>query len=124
MMAAETQGITERTLDRRLTVPRTAAELEQLAVSFNHVLDRLGSALSTQRRFMADASHELRTPVSIMRTAADVTLSRPDREAAEYRDALTVVAQQASRLARLVDDMLVLARSDGAAYPMYATRLD
>ena len=57
--------------------PAAAAELEQLARSFNIVLDRLGSALSTQRRFMADASHELRTPISILRTAADVTLSRP-----------------------------------------------
>ncbi|HEX9366997.1 MAG TPA: HAMP domain-containing protein, partial [Vicinamibacterales bacterium] len=73
-MAAEAQAITAKTLDRRLTVPAAAEELEQLAGSFNRVLDRLGSALSTQRRFMADASHELRTPISIMRTAADVTL--------------------------------------------------
>jgi heavy metal sensor kinase len=123
-MAAEAQGITASTLDRRLTVPRSAAELEQLAASFNHVLDRLGSALSTQRRFMADASHELRTPVSIMRTAADVTLSRPVREEAEYREALAAVAQQTSRLTRLVDDMLVLARADGGGYPIVLTTVD
>ena len=123
-MAAEAQGITASTLDRRLTVPRSAAELEQLAASFNHVLDRLGSALSTQRRFMADASHELRTPVSIMRTAADVTLSRPARQEAEYREALAAVAQQASRLTRLVDDMLVLARADGGGYPMAVASVD
>src|SRR5260221_5443551 len=67
---------------------------------------------------MADASHELRTPISIMRTAADVTLSQPARDEAEYREALGAVAQQASRLTRLVDDMLVLARADGGGYPI------
>jgi signal transduction histidine kinase len=116
-MGAEAQAITATTLDTRLTVP-AAAELEQLARSFNNVLDRLGSALSTQRRFMADASHELRTPISIMRTAADVTLSRETRDEAEYREALAAVSQQASRLTRLVDDMLVLARVDGGGYPV------
>jgi two-component system OmpR family sensor kinase len=116
-MGAEAQAITATTLDTRLTVP-AAAELEQLAVSFNIVLDRLGSALSTQRRFMADASHELRTPISIMRTAADVTLSRAARDEGEYREALAAVSQQASRLTRLVDDMLVLARADGGGYPV------
>jgi signal transduction histidine kinase len=117
-MAAEAQAITATTLDARLTVPTAVAELEQLAASFNTVLDRLSSALSTQRRFMADASHELRTPISIMRTAADVTLSQPVRDEAEYREALTAVAQQGTRLTRLVDDMLVLARADGGGYPM------
>ena len=67
---------------------------------------------------MADASHELRTPISILRTAADVTLSRPVRDEAEYREALSAVSQQASRLTRLVDDMLVLARADGGGYPV------
>ena len=123
-MASQAGAITAKTPDTRLTVPPAAAELEQLAVSFNTVLDRLGSALSTQRRFMADASHELRTPVSIMRTAADVTLSRPAREEGEYREALAVVAQQSSRLTRLVDDMLVLARADGGGYPMAVAGVD
>ena len=123
-MAAEAQAITARTLDTRLTVPPAGEELEQLADSFNRVLERLGSALSTQRRFMADASHELRTPVSIMRTAADVTLSRPVRDEGEYRDALSTVAQQGSRLTRLVDDMLLLARADGGGYPMVQSTVD
>jgi heavy metal sensor kinase len=123
-MADEAQAITASTLDRRLTVPAATREFAQIAGSFNHVLARLGSALSTQRRFMADASHELRTPVSIMRTAADVTLSQPTRAEAEYRDALTAVAQQASRLTRLVDDMMVLARADGGGYPIAFASVD
>ena len=68
-LAAQAHEITARTPEMRLTVPPAGQELEQLAGSFNHVLERLGSALSTQRRFMADA-RKLRTPVSIIRTAA------------------------------------------------------
>ena len=105
-------------------MPSATTELEQVATSFNHVLDRLGSGLATQRRFMADASHELRTPVSIMRTAADVTLSQPVRDEGDYRDALTTVSQQTSRLTRLVDDMLVLARADGGGYPVIMAPVD
>lgn len=123
-MAEQSRDITVRNLDTRLAVPGAGPELEAVAVSFNRVLDRLSGALSTQRRFMADASHELRTPVSIMRTAADVTLSQPTREEPEYRDALSAVAQQSSRLARLVDDMLVLARADAGGYPIRRAELD
>ena len=124
VMAAQARGITAQTPDQRLDVPGAGPELDAVAGSFNHVLDRLGSALVTQRRFMADASHELRTPVSIMRTAADVTLSQPQREEAEYREALQAVSQQSARLARLVDDMLVLARADAGGYPVVRTEVD
>ncbi len=75
-------------------------------------------ALRTQRQFMADASHELRTPVSIVRVSADVALSREHRDEAEYREALGIVAGQAQRLGRLVDDMLVLARADAGGYAL------
>ena len=114
-MGAEAQAITATTLETRLTCPRPRSSNSSHLVNTAH---RLGSALSTQRRFMADASHELRTPISIMRTAADVTLSRASRDQGEYREALAAVSQQASQLTRLVDDMLVLARADGGGYPV------
>ena len=123
-MATQARNITADTADRRLEGPRAGDELSHLADSFNRVLDRLGNALSEQRRFMADASHELRTPVSIIRTAAEVTLSQSTRDAAEYKDALEAVAQQSARLARLVDDMLVLARADAGGYPMTMAEVD
>ena len=123
-MAEQARGITAQTPVARLDVPGAGRELDDVAAAFNRVLDRLNTALATQRRFMADASHELRTPVSIMRTASDVTLSHDHREEAEYRDALTAVSQQSSRLARLVDDMLVLARADAGGYPMSPAEVD
>jgi signal transduction histidine kinase len=74
--------------------------------------------LRIQRQFTADASHELRTPVSVVRAAADVMLSRDHRDEAEYREALAIVGSQARRMSRLVEDMLVLARADAGGYPL------
>jgi two-component system OmpR family sensor kinase len=93
-------------------------ELGQLARAFNGLVARLRAALQTQRQFMADASHELRTPVSVVRTAAEVTLSRDRRDEDEYREALTIVGGEAQRLSRLVEDMLVLARADAGGHPL------
>jgi heavy metal sensor kinase len=93
-------------------------EIGQLARAFNGLVARLRQTLQTQRRFMADASHELRTPVSVMQSAADVTLARDGRSEGEYRDALDIVAVESRRLGRLVEDMLVLARADAGGYPL------
>src|SRR5262245_34954497 len=71
-----------------------------------------------QRRFMADASHELRTPVPIARTTAQVTLARPGREEAEYRESLQIIAAQMRRLTRIVDDMFMLALADANGRPL------
>jgi heavy metal sensor kinase len=98
-------------------------ELGQLARAFNGLVARLRAALQTQRQFMADASHELRTPVSVIRSAADVTLRREQRDESEYREALSIVDGQARRVGRLVDDMLVLARADAGGYPLRPVHL-
>jgi heavy metal sensor kinase len=93
-------------------------ELGQLARAFNGLVARLRQVLRTQRQFMADASHELRTPVSIIQTTADVTLAHDARSDGDYREALSIVGAEARRLGRLVDDMLVLARADAGGYPL------
>ena len=77
---------------------------------------------------MADASHELRTPVSVIQTAAEVTLERQAREDWEYREALTIVNEQSTRLSRMVEDMFVLARADAGGYrltrrPLYVDEI-
>jgi signal transduction histidine kinase len=70
------------------------------------------AALHAQRQFMADASHQLRTPVSIIRTTAQVILAKDQRSESEYRESTTIVAEQSARLTRLVDAMFLLARGD------------
>jgi signal transduction histidine kinase len=75
-------------------------------------------ALRAQRQFMADASHELRTPVSIVRTASEVSLSAAYREEPDYREALAIVSSQAGRLSRLVESMFMLARADADGHPL------
>ena len=82
-------------------------------IGINDLLARLEGALSQQRQFMADASHELRTPVSVSRTAIEVTLGRSGRHEDEYRESLGIVAEQVRRLNRIVEDMFTLARADG-----------
>jgi two-component system OmpR family sensor kinase len=116
VMAAQAEAITARSADRRLDAATATDELGQLARAFNRLLNRLGTALHMQRQFMADASHELRTPVSVIQTAAEVTLERPVREECEYREALTIVNEQSARLGRMVEDMFVLARADAGGY--------
>jgi signal transduction histidine kinase len=117
-MAGEATAIDHRRLDRRLVVSGAGDELAQLAVAFNAVLDRLAGLVQAQRQFMADASHELRTPVSIARTAAQVTLGGGSRPAEDYRESLEIIADQMQRVTRLVDDMFLLALADLEARPL------
>jgi signal transduction histidine kinase len=98
--------------------PPRRDELGVLASAFNGLLTRLRDALRTQRQFMADASHELRTPVSIVRTATDVALGRPASVDPECHETLAIIGTQARRLTRLLDSMLVLARADAGGYPV------
>ena len=111
-MAAQAAVLGERNLTTRLVAPHASDELGQLAAAFNGLLGRLASALSSQRQFMADASHQLRTPVSVLRTTADVTLRQPHRPEPDYREAITIVSEQAVRLTKLVDAMFVLSRAE------------
>ena len=95
-----------------------------LAVGSGWLLARstLRPVIESQRRFMADASHELRTPVSVIRSAADITLSQPQRSTDEYRDSVTIIAEQAKRLSRLVEDLFLLARTDVKGRPLFTKR--
>ena len=119
VMAAQADRIDHRRLEERLAVPNPDDELGRLGIAFNALLDRLSSAVQAQRRFMADASHELRTPVSIARTTAQVTLRGSPRTDAEYRESLEVIAAQTHRLTKMVDDMFMLALADIDARPLF-----
>jgi signal transduction histidine kinase len=117
-MATQAKSISDRDLSARLQTPNSGDELGQFATAFNGVLDRLASALQGQRQFMADASHELRTPVSVIRTTAQVTLAGPVRPENEYRESLEIVTEQSARLARVVDAMFLLSRAEANTIPL------
>src|SRR5271157_5401349 len=110
-MAEQSRHITGHNLDSRLEIGNAARELAVLASSFNELLSRLDQTFESMRRFVADASHELRTPISVIRGEADVALSQ-ERSSAEYRESLAIILDESRRLSRLVDDLLNLARAD------------
>ncbi len=90
-------------------------ELRVLADSFNHMLDRLADAFAGQRAFVADASHELRTPLTVIRGQLEVLAAQSDPPAAEVRRVEAMVQAEVGRIGRLVDDMLLLARSQASS---------
>ena len=118
LMAGQARAINERNPTERLTAPPVKDELGDLATSFNELLERLAAALNFQRQFMADASHELRTPVSVVRTATQVTLSQHVRTNEDYRESLAIIGEQANRLSRLVDAMFLLSRAEAHGIPL------
>lgn len=110
---AELAEIGEHRLDRRVPVPRARDEISRMAVTTNATLDRLERSAVQQQRFVADASHELRSPIAALRTNLEVSLAHPERTdwPAATHEALVSV----ERLQRLTEDLLFLARGDGAA---------
>ncbi|MDA0700335.1 MAG: ATP-binding protein [bacterium] len=103
--------VSSKDLQRRVPVPATDDELRALALSINLMLDRLQESFETQRRFTADASHELRTPVTAIVGHAQYLLRRT-QPSAEQADSLHVIQREGERMAKLVHDLLELARAD------------
>jgi two-component system, OmpR family, sensor kinase len=120
-MADRARRIGGENLSERLPVVNQRDELGRLAETFNELLGRVETSLTQQRQFMADASHELRTPVATARTAASVALQQPHRGEIDYRETLDIIEQQTVRLSRIVDDMFTLARADAGNYPVHRT---
>ena len=108
-----------RDLDRRIEGIRSRDEVGQLAHTFNQMMDQLEESFERERRFTSDASHELRTPTSVILAQTEYTLEK-ERSAAEYKEALEVVEKQGRRMSRLIGDMLDYSRMDLSAdrYPM------
>ena len=117
-MSNQAEQIGAANLHERVPVHDQHDELGTLATTFNGLLDRVDDALTQQRRFMADASHELRTPVAIMRGETDIVLRSTDRTAEEYREALSVVQAASERLGHTVDDIFLLALVDAKEAPV------
>ncbi len=123
---APVMGMSERVtqmsaanLKERLPVVNANDELGRLANVFNDLLARLDQSFEQQRRFMADASHELRTPIAILRGESEVALSQAERSEGDYRESLTIVNDEAQRLSHIVEDLFTLARADAGQYPLH-----
>ncbi len=105
------EDISARNLSRRLPTDGPGDELDRLSTTLNRMFARLEEAFLRMSRFTADASHELRTPVAIIRTTAELSLSKP-RGVAEYVGALERVQRESERTTGLLDNLMTLARGD------------
>jgi signal transduction histidine kinase len=107
---AEVEAISSRELHRRVPAPAGDDEVARLAGTMNQMLDRLEEAQARQRRFVSDASHELRSPIASIRQHVEVALTHPDKTSVE--DLAEVVLAEDSRLQHLAEDLLLLAKID------------
>jgi two-component system, OmpR family, sensor kinase len=114
--------ITESDLSERLPVSDADDEIGALGRTLNAMLDRLEAAVARERRVVSDASHELRTPLTTLRAEVDLALMG-DRDRAELRTALESASEEARRMSRLADDLLVLARADQGRLPLHSQPL-
>ncbi len=110
-------------LHQRLNLDLPNDEVGRLAATFDGMLARLEAAFERQKRFIADASHEMRTPLTILKGDVEVALNRP-RSAAEYQETLHMINQTADRLTALVEELFLLARADNQQVPLRAEPLD
>jgi len=119
----QAEAIEAGSLDRGISAYADTLEYRRLVQVLNSMLDRIRSAFEAQRRFTADASHELRSPLTAMRGELEVALRR-ERSAEEYRATLESALEEVMRLTRITEDLLTLARSDAGAIAPHRERTD
>jgi len=117
-MSEQAGHISAANLHQRLPVQNERDELGYLARTFNNLLERLEQSFEQQRRFMADASHELRSPIAVISGESEVALTKASRPPEEYRESLEVIQQEGRRLSRIVEDLFTMARADAGQYPL------
>lgn len=105
------ESITQASLGLRMPLPSNHDELYRLSVTINALLDRLQDAFEREKQFTADASHELKTPLAVVKGTLDVLVRKP-RETAYYEDRIRYCLSELNRMARLIDQLLLLARCE------------
>ena len=116
-IARTARDIQATDLSRRIRLQGPQDELRDLADTIDSMLDRLDDAFQAQRQLIDDASHELRSPLAIIRTNLDASLAVPDATETERERAVAVVDRATTRMSRLVEDLLATARRDAQAVP-------
>jgi heavy metal sensor kinase len=119
-IARAAEAISEDELSKRLPVPQTGDELQNLSEILNDLFDRLEIAFKRVMQFTADASHELRTPVALMRTRTEVAL-RKERSQADYRETIVRIHNELERTSALIENLMTLARADSGAQVLELT---
>lgn len=112
----QAEAVEAGTLSSRITAHAEVAEYHRLVGVLNEMLDRLDRSFAAQRRFVADASHELRSPLTVLKGSMDVALRR-EREAADYRQVLASSREEVERMSALAENLLTLARTDSGLPP-------
>jgi two-component system, OmpR family, sensor kinase len=122
-MRRRAAGVSLEERSEPLPLPAARDEIRRLGTTLNEMLDRLRRSYDRERRFVADASHELRTPVAVVKAELEAALRRAPADP-ELREALAAAADECDRLAQLAEDLLVLARTGDGALPVRAEPLD
>jgi two-component system OmpR family sensor kinase len=115
-IVTQAEAIEAGTLSARITAHAEVTEYRRLVAVLNEMLDRLDRSFAAQRRFVADASHELRSPLTVLRGTMDVALRR-ERTVAEYREVLESSREEVDRMSALAENLLTLARTDSGMAP-------
>lgn len=123
LIARAAQNISPRNLATRLAVPQARDELRRLTETLNGMLGRIEAAFQRITQFTADASHELRTPVALMRATAEISLRRPRNEI-EYREALAQILRELEKTSSLIERLMLLARADSGFEGMAFARVN
>jgi heavy metal sensor kinase len=118
------QRISIENLTDRLEVTETGDQLQRLSETLNAMLSRLEASVRKITQFTADASHELRAPVSLIRTTAEVAAQKRDRPAGEYLEALDEILEESERTSQVVDSLMLLARGDSGKQNLERVRID
>jgi len=116
-LAAEARLINDRNLDMRLPVPKAKDEISDLALTLNQMLERIDRAFVSVKAFTGNASHEMRSPIALLRTEIEVALYRP-RDNEDYREILSRMHDETIHMTNLVENLLSLARADGGVEAM------
>lgn len=122
-ITATARSISISNISDRIAVSQTGDELQRLAETCNAMLDRLESSVNQIKRFTADASHELRGPLSFTRTVAEIALKNPQADP-ESREALQDIVDEMAKAAILLEEMLTLARADSLPVTLPRTQVD
>jgi two-component system, OmpR family, heavy metal sensor histidine kinase CusS len=119
----EAKSVRAHNLSSRLAVPSTGDELQRLSQTLNGMLERLEASFKRTTQFTADASHELRTPVALMRTTAELAL-RKNRSEEDYRQALSQILRELEKTSELIERLMFLARADSGTETVQLSKID